>query len=105
MTRLGFRPLNFKNSRMMKKETKQQNNTDTQMGYDTVLPAVFTCKKIKAGTYKYRGWIISCVGYYEPERRVCWEGYDPETECGDFHGFSKREIKWLIDESLSKNGR
>jgi len=24
----------------MKKETKQQNSTDTQMGYDTVLPAV-----------------------------------------------------------------
>lgn len=25
---------------MMKKETKQQNSTDTQMGYDTVLYAV-----------------------------------------------------------------
>lgn len=89
----------------MKKDTHLQNTTETQMGYDTVLPAVYPCKKIKAGTYKYRGWIISCVGYYEPERRVCWEGYDPDTGCGDFHGYSKREIKMLIDISLSKNGR
>lgn len=58
------------------------------------------CKKIKAGTYSYRGWIIQCVGYYEPERRVVWEAYDPETGCADFHGFSKREIKWRIDNSL-----
>jgi hypothetical protein len=65
----------------------------------------FTCKKIRAGKYEYRGWIISCVGYYEPEQRVCWEAYDPNTGCADFHGFSKQEIKWLIDEDLSKNGR
>ena len=89
----------------MNEEQNNQNSTNIQMGYDTVLPAVFPCKKIKAGTYKYRGWIISCVGYYEPERRVCWEGYDPETGYADFHGFSKKEIKWLIDDSLSKNGR
>jgi hypothetical protein len=63
------------------------------------------CKKIKAGTYKYRGWIIQCDGYYESERRVVWEAYDPVTGCGDFHGFSKREIKRLIDDSLNKNGR
>lgn len=62
-------------------------------------------KKIKAGTYSYRGWIIQCVGYYESERCVVWEAYDPETGCADFHGFSKREIKWRIDENLSKNGR
>jgi hypothetical protein len=62
----------------------------------------YPCKKIKAGTYEYRGWIVSCVGYYEPEKRVCWEAYDPETGCGDFHGYSKREIKWLIDDSLTK---
>lgn len=63
------------------------------------------CKKIKPGTYKYRGWIIQCVGYYESERCVVWEAYDPVTGCGDFHGFSKREIKRLIDDSLNKNGR
>lgn len=85
-------------------------------------PLVFPCKKIKAGKYKYRGWIISCVGYYEPEERcVVWEAYDPEIgygdmivvwgACdpergyGDLHGFSKRQIKRLIDERLSKKGK
>jgi len=105
MTRLGFEILTCQNEIKMKKAQNNQNSTDIQMGYDTVLPAVYPCKKIRAGKYEYRGWIISSVGYYEPERRVCWEGYDPDTGCGDFHGFSKREIKWLIDESLSKNGR
>jgi hypothetical protein len=77
----------------------------TRLGYDTVLPAVYPCKKIRAGKYEYRGWIISCVGYYEPEHRICWEGYDQNTGCADFLGYSKQEIKWLINESLSKNGR
>lgn len=62
----------------------------------------FPCKKIRAGEYKYRGWIISSVGYYPPDHCVVWEGYDPETGHSDFHGFSKREIKWLIDDSLAK---
>ena len=105
MTRLGFEILTCQNNRMMKKEQNNQNSTNTQMGYDTVLPAVYPCKKIRAGKYEYRGWIISSVGYYHPEHCVCWEGYDPKTGHADFHGFSKKEIKWLIDYSLSKNGR
>ncbi|MFA7011013.1 MAG: hypothetical protein WC240_07315 [Bacilli bacterium] len=72
---------------------------------NTLLPAVFPCKKIRAGKYEYRGWVISCVGYYEPDRKVAWEGYDPKTGCADFLGFSKREIKMFIDIDLSKNGR
>lgn len=40
MTRLGFETLTYQNNRMMKKKTKQQNSTDTQMGYDTVLAPV-----------------------------------------------------------------
>lgn len=61
------------------------------------------CKKIKPGTYSYRGWIIQCVGYYKPERCVVWEAYNQETGCVDFHEFSKKTIKWLIDDSLAKN--
>ena len=84
----------------------QKDNLKTETATDvyTVLPTVFPCKKIKAGEYEYRGWIISCVGYYEPEHRVCWEAIDPETNCGDFHGYSKKQIKWLIDDYLSSNG-
>jgi hypothetical protein len=62
----------------------------------------FPCKKIKAGTYEYRGWIISSVGYYHPEQKVCWEGVDPETQSGDFHGYSKRQIKNLIDKDFER---
>ena len=40
MTRLGFEILTYQNKIQMKKEIKQQNSTDTQMGYYTVLPAV-----------------------------------------------------------------
>ncbi len=75
----------------MSEENKQQNTEAMQ--YDIVLPAVYPCKKIRAGKYQYRGWVISRVGYYEPEQRVAWEAYDPKTGCADFHGFSKREIK------------
>lgn len=58
------------------------------------------CKKIRAGKYEYRGLIISRVGYYEPEKRVVWEAYDKVTGNADFHGFSKKEVKWLIDNNL-----
>ena len=47
MTRLGLIVITYQNNRTMKKETKQQNSTDTQMGYDTVLAAV-----IDFGFYK-----------------------------------------------------
>lgn len=36
----------------MKKDTKQQNTTDTQMGYDTVLPAVFNSGQEKKEAFK-----------------------------------------------------
>ena len=62
----------------------------------------FTCEKIRAGKYKYRGWIVSSVGYYHPQHCVVWEAYDPETGCADFHAFSKKAIKRLIDDSLAK---
>jgi hypothetical protein len=87
--------LNFKYMNQLSKEP-QGNEANT------LLPAVYPCKKIRAGKYQYRGWVISRVGYYEPEQRVTWEAYDPKTGCADFHGFSKREIKALIDTDLSK---
>ena len=76
----------------MKKSTNDKNSTNS----------IYPCKKIRAGKYEYRGWIISSVGYYNPEHCVCWEGYDPETGSADFHGFSKKEIKWLIDDNNNK---
>ncbi|TNE75013.1 hypothetical protein EP331_00155 [bacterium] len=40
MTRLGFEILTYQNKIHMRKDTKKQNSTNTQMGYDTVLYAV-----------------------------------------------------------------
>jgi hypothetical protein len=74
----------------MNKSTNDKNSTKPQLAYDRLLPAVYPCKK------------ISSVGYYHPEHCVCWEGYDPETGHADFHGFSKKEIKWLIDDSIHR---
>lgn len=86
------------------KNTTDISKNGERLAFEPVLPTVFPCKKIRSGKYEYRGWIISRVGYYEPERRVCWEAVDLETNHGDFHGFSKKEIKWLIDDYLSGNG-
>lgn len=81
-----------------------ENNEKNEQLNIGVVTQRFPCKKIRAGKYEYRGWVISSVGYYEPEKRVAWEAYDPNSGCADFHGFSKQEIKWLIDEDLLKNG-
>jgi lipoate synthase len=42
MTYLGFEILTYKNEIKMKNDTKKQNSTDTQMGYNTVLSAVLS---------------------------------------------------------------
>ena len=60
-------------------------------------------KKISAGHYLYKGYIITKVGYYPPEQRVVWEAVNPDTGCGDYHGFSLREVKFWIDEDYGNN--
>lgn len=59
------------------------------------------CKKIRAGKYEYRGWIIKSVGYYPPDQKIGWEGIDPETNCADFLEFTKRDVKIAIDKEIS----
>lgn len=55
--------------------------------------------KISKGHYIYRGFEIVCVGYYNPEHRVCWEAVD-EYGNGFAHGFSLKEVKMWVDEAL-----
>lgn len=61
-------------------------------------------KRLRAGKYLYRGVEITCVGYYPPEQRVCWEGccIVNGRYCGDYHAFSLAQIKALIDGDLDK---
>lgn len=60
-------------------------------------------KRISAGKYEYKGLIIQSIGYYHPEKRICWEAYDPIKGNADFHGFSKKEVMMWIDKYLKIN--
>lgn len=55
--------------------------------------------KISRGHYSYRGYEIICVGYYNPEHRVCWECVDSYG-----HGFGQsytlKECKSWIDAEI-----
>lgn len=61
----------------------------------------YRAKKISKGHYLYRGFEIICVGYYSPEKRVCWEAVD-ERGCAFAHGFSLKECKMWIDIEYEK---
>lgn len=58
-------------------------------------------KRIRKGKYLYKGFEINCVGYYPPEKHVCWEAVD-ENGCGFAHSYSLKQTKLLIDQSLNK---
>lgn len=58
-------------------------------------------KKIRAGRYQYRGYEVVCIGYHQPDHCVWWEATSidsPGVGCLCFHGNTKREVKWRIDE-------
>ena len=59
-------------------------------------------RKISSGNYEYRGYLIRNMGYYEPDHRVCWEATNLKTGCGDYHGYTKREIIEAIDEEADE---
>lgn len=40
----------------------------------------FKVHRISKGEYLYRGYKIKCVGYYEPDHHIAWEGYDEKME-------------------------
>ena len=63
------------------------------------------CKKISRGHYKYRGFKIVCVGYYNPEHRMCWEAIDTDGKSGFGHSYTLRDVKREIDYELDKGGR
>lgn len=60
-------------------------------------------KRLRKGKYLYRGYIITCVGYYNPEQKVVWEA---EEENGDglAHAYSLKDTKKIIDELIDKYG-
>lgn len=59
-------------------------------------------KKISAGRYEYRGYVVTNAGYHQPDHCVWWEASNKENGHADFHAKTKREIKWRIDEYLDR---
>ena len=68
-----------------------QKSDATPMGYDTLLPTVFPCKKIRAGKYLYRGWIIGCAGYYHPKKGLFGKVMTPKVAMPIFTDFQKQK--------------
>ena len=61
----------------------------------------YKLKKISQGHYEYRGCKIDCVGYYHPEKRVCWEcTYTDGTMFG--HSYTLRDCITEIDSEIER---
>ena len=66
-------------------------------------------RKILAGVYQYKNYILYNCGYYSPEQCVCWEAENIKTGCADFHAYSKTHLMGLVDtwgescKKISKN--
>lgn len=65
---------------------------------------MYKATKIGRGHYRYRGFDIICVGYYNPEHRVCWECVD-ENGQGFGHGYTLKECKTWIDIELENEAK
>jgi len=57
-------------------------------------------KKIKKGTYLYKGYRVQCIPYYHPDRRTVWEAFNDKTGEADYHAYTKRDIKKAIDNDI-----
>ena len=62
----------------------------------------FRATKIESGEYIYRGFKIYRIGYYEPEKRVVWEGVDESTQEGITRGYTKKDVMNEIDYFLEQ---
>ena len=54
-------------------------------------------KRIRSGKYLYKGFIITNLGYYPPDKKTVWEAVDPETNEGVAHDFTLKRVKQAID--------
>lgn len=68
------------------------------------------CKRLSAGKYLYRGVLCQCLGYFEPEHHIVWEGGQPcningeiTNSGGDYHARSLKELKTIIDEEIDED--
>ncbi len=57
-------------------------------------------EKISVGHYLYRGYDITYLGWYAPDKCYWWEAVDTVTGCADYHEHNLRDIIDRIDEEL-----
>lgn len=60
-----------------------------------------TAHRISSGLYLYRGFGVRCVGYYNPEHKVCWEAFD-DRGYGFAHSYSLKDTKFWIDKTIEE---
>jgi len=60
----------------------------------------YIATKIRSGKYLYRGYVVSNLGYYQPEQKVVWEAHDESTGEAVAHGYTKKEVLLAIDGFL-----
>lgn len=58
-------------------------------------------KRISSGEYMYRGYRILRFGYHQPDHSVVWEAINEDGDT-DVHGYTKRQVMFLIDCMLNK---
>lgn len=61
----------------------------------------YRAKRIRAGKYVYRGYVINCIRYYEPEGQDVWECVDQDGE-GFGHSFRLRDAKRQVDLEIER---
>lgn len=53
--------------------------------------------------YRYRGYLISNKGYYQPDHHVWWEAIDEKTGEASYHGKTRRKVMQMIDEDFVRD--
>lgn len=57
----------------------------------------YHCRKVKFGSYEYRGYIITRHGWYSSDKSIVWEGVNQTTFEPEFRESTKKAIINLID--------
>lgn len=54
--------------------------------------------KMRSGKYRYKHYILTCHGYYQPDKCIWWEAVNTQTNEADFHAHTKKELIEMISE-------
>lgn len=62
----------------------------------------YRAKRIEKGRYSYRGYILNCCGYWQPDHCIVWEAYkiDEDGEIDEViaKNFTKKALMDEVDQ-------